>query len=227
MYARMTVGSRGFWVYHKNKNRTRNDQIRAVLVISDHLQGQFMELTRFCLIFWKRVHKRSELTHFKIAVFSLFSSLKILKHGSCKTDFKKIIKNFFDILELTHLCKTGQIGRPLTHWDAAFSALFCINALTPGFTLWSKWTKRVFLYFFRKTCIFSCFRLQFHDVFDYFAHFRWNSSPGPVFFGVFGRFLTPKIRWSTSEKAGHENQWMFLALDLGPWYSGANLSEGG
>ena len=64
---------------------------------------------------YNKVHKRSELTHFKIAVFSLFSSLKISKHGSCKTDFKKIIKIFFDILELTHLCKTGQIGRPLTH----------------------------------------------------------------------------------------------------------------
>ena len=158
----MAVGSRGFWICQKIKNRTRNDQVRVVLVISDHFQGQLMELTPFCLIFWKKVHKRSELTHFKFAIFSLFSSFSIPKHGSCKTDFKKIIKKFVDILELTPFCKTGQIGRPLTHWDTALSALFCLNALTPGFTLWSKWTKHVFLYIFRKTCIFSYFRLQFH-----------------------------------------------------------------
>ena len=146
MYARMTVGSRGFWIYQKNKNRTRNDQIRAVLVISDHLQGQFTELTRFCKIFWKKVHKRSELTHFKIAVFSLFSSLKIPKHGSCKTDFKKIIKIFFWHFGVNAFLQNRADRRPLTHWDAAFSALFCINALTP------KCQKNFLLFFWNQFC---------------------------------------------------------------------------
>ena len=39
------------------------------------------------------------------------------------------------------------------------TALFLQKALTTKFTLWSKWTKRVFPYSMGKNCIFGYYRL--------------------------------------------------------------------
>ena len=41
--------------------------------------------------------------------------------------------------------------------------------------------KTCFSLFHGKKCIFGYYRLWFYVFFDYFTHFRWNSSPGPEF----------------------------------------------